>query len=298
MLRTFFGYGSGSGDESVAVDETHAASASSQLAIGGLGVREWMSEGMVERPHGTGDWLCMVFHQPTEIGAQRVGVGTGVVALEAAQTLMIWPPGAAQIYGLRQGPWLHSWIHCRGEAMTKLVQEVGLPCGVALPSIDPGLLERTALDLHQEMHSHPPDPHILISLMGILLRRLARALHPEACAIPPGLLVVRRHLQSHLQDPISLDELAALAGLSSSYLCTSFHEHFGTAPIDYLITLRLEQARWLLRDRNRSIAAVARAVGYHDAHYFARLCRQRLGSSPSQLRDAGLPASPGKAAPR
>jgi len=250
-----------------------------RIRVAGVGVREWMQAGRVDRVHGTGDWLVMVFHQPVEVG---LGPAWRPVA---AGTLMLWPPGATQRYGTLQRSWLHSWLHCSGTALDALVADLALPCAQPLPGIDPGVIERTALDVHREVTSHlSADPVIIHNLVEILLHAVARALRPVAAAAPPALLAVRHHLETCFHEPASLDELARRAGMSAHHFCSAFHRHFGAAPIDFLIRVRLEQARWLLRDRNRSIAAVARAVGIPDPHYFAKLCRRRLGRSPSSLR--------------
>jgi iron complex transport system substrate-binding protein len=102
--------------------------------------------------------------------------------------------------------------------------------------------------------------------------------------VPPALLAVRRHLEAHLAEPAALADLARRAEMSPNHFCTAFRRHFGVAPIDFLIRLRLDQARVLLRNRNMSVQEVAAAVGYPDAHYFAKLCRRRLGCPPSALR--------------
>ena len=53
------------------------------------------------------------------------------------------------------------------------------------------------------------------------------------------------------------------------------------------IRLRLDRARVLLSERNRSVAAVAAEVGWHDAPDFCRLFRRRCGVTPGSLREVG-----------
>lgn len=252
---------------------------SGRLGIEGVGVREWMRPGFVDRPQGTGDWLLMVFHQPVTVGV------AGRRQAVAGRTLMVWRPDQGHFYGALGQPWLHSWIHASGEAVGQLVTACGLPCGKPIADCDPTWLERACLDLHQEIAAHAqPDPVIAENALHTFLRQVARTLRPAEAAVPPALLAVRRHLETHLAEPTSLAGLARLAGLSPNHFCGEFRRHFTVAPIDYLIRLRLDQARLLLRDRNLSIAQVAAAVGYADAHYFARLFRRRFGCPPRALR--------------
>jgi len=263
LLRRFFAPPVAAGDD---------------IEIVGVGVREWMHPGMVDRRRGTGDWLWMAFHHAVTV---RVD-GTETAA--PAGTLMLWPPGMAQCYGSRTGPWLHSWLHAQGPLLDQLVREEGLPVGQPL-RCDPAWIERAVHDAHQEVSTHAqPDAVIVGGGLRILLRQVRRAQAPEGRAAPPALLAVRRHIEEHFAESFALDELAARAGLSPNHFCTAFRKHFAVAPIDLLIRLRLERARELLRDRSLPIAAIAHAVGYDDAHYFAKLCRRRLGCPPSALR--------------
>ncbi len=252
---------------------------SKRIEVEGLGVREWMSPGLVDRPRGTNDWLLMVFHQPITLGVN------GQRQTADGRTLMVWEPGQAHLYGATDTPWLHSWMHISGGAVTELVSEAKLPRGQPIPHCDPLWLERAALDLHQEIAAHAhPDPLIAEHVCRIFLRHVTRALRPADSAVPPALLTVRRHLEAHLAEPTSLTDLARMAGLSANHFCGEFRRHFAVAPIDYLIRLRLDQARLLLRDRNLSVGQVSAAVGYADARYFARLFRRRFGCSPRALR--------------
>jgi AraC-like DNA-binding protein len=255
-----------------------------ELEIAGVGVREWMPPGVVDRRHGTGDWLMMVFHHAVTVGVE------GGRQEAPPGTLMIWSPGMAQFYGCAQGgpeggTWLHSWIHAQGPGLERLVRGEELPCGRPLAGVDPAWIERAALDVHQEVAAHAvPDAVIVGNCLHTFLRQARRARIPAGRAAPPALIAVRRHIEEHFAEPFSLAELARRAGLSPNHFCSAFRRHFAVAPIDHLIRLRLERARELLRDRSLSIAAVARAVGYADAHYFAKLCRRRLGCAPSALR--------------
>ncbi len=248
-----------------------------------------MAPGLVDRPHGSGDCLVMVFHGQIELG------GPQGLEPHPPQTLMVWRTGTPQLYGNRTQGWLHSWIHLRGLAVDQLLAATRLPCDRPIAGIDPALVERANADLHQELGSRlRPDPAIAEALVGILLRSIARCADdaPGAEAVPEALLAVRRHLQTHFDQPIRLGDLGRLAGCSPNHLCGAFRRHFGTTPIDFLIRLRLERARVLLADRNRSIRSAAAAVGYADPHTFTKLCRSRLGCPPSQLRTGGRSGEP------
>ena len=254
--------------------------ASSELQIEGVGAREWMPPGLVDRPRGTDDWLLMFFHQDVDLGVGRAQVRSD------AGSLQIWRPHSAHLYGRHHGPWNHSWIHAKGALLEQMITNLALSNGSPMTGIDATWIERCVHDIHREIAGHArPDPTIVANAMHTFLRQVARACRPdEGRDIPAQLLAARRHLESHFADPTGLEVLARQAGLSPNHFCSAFRRWFGTSPIDFLIGLRLERARLLLRDRNQSIAAVSKAVGYADPHYFSKLVRRRYGCPPSALR--------------
>jgi AraC-like DNA-binding protein len=253
---------------------------STELEIEAIGAREWMTPGIVDRRRGTEDWLLMFFHQEVD-----VGVGRAIVRSEAG-SLVIWRPRSAHLYGRRDRAWNHSWIHAQGTLLERMVAELDLPVDTPIAGVDPAWIEHCVHAIHREIASHAqPDAVIIANALHTFLREVARARRPaEGPVVPAKLLAARRHLEAHFAEPTGLDVLAHGAGLSPNHFCGEFRRWFGTSPIDFLISLRLERARLLLRDRNESIGAVAKAVGYADPHYFSKLVRRRFGCSPSALR--------------
>ncbi len=57
------------------------------------------------------------------------------------------------------------------------------------------------------------------------------------------------------------------------------------SPINYLIGVRLRQARYLLLDRQLQISEIARRVGYDDLFHFSKLFKKHFGLSPRALRN-------------
>ncbi len=246
------------------------------LALHGIGVREWMPPGVVDRPSGTGDWLLMAYHQAVRLGGE---------ALVAGPFLMLWSPQHGHRYGREDAAWCHSWIHCDGGTVRRLVAASGLPLDEPITAFDLAGFERCLDGIHREAQVLPdPDPVIVENLLHNLLRVVARDARRRRPAVPEPLLVVRRHLEQAYAEPVALADLARMAGCSVGHFCGAFKRWFGVSAIDYLIGLRMQRARILLGDRNLSVHAVARAVGYEDLHHFSKSFRKRHGKPPSAFR--------------
>lgn len=253
-----------------------------RLWVHSYGVREWMPPGLIHRPLGTDDWLLMVFNHPVELEVD------GRLVPAPAGSLVVWRPHMPHRYGHAERVWCHSWLHVDGASLHGWLAAAGMPLDQPLRGVDPRLLERCILALHEESTAMPaPDPVILGNHLHTWVRQTARAVHGAGAGrLPARLLAVRHHLETRYAERITLEALAGIAGCSVQHFCAEFRRHLGAPPIDYLIRLRLAQASLLLRERNLPVAAVARAVGYEDYHHFTKLFRRRYGVPPSQVRGA------------
>lgn len=101
---------------------------------------------------------------------------------------------------------------------------------------------------------------------------------------PYGLQRVRQYIADHLAEPVSVEELSSVAGLSSSHFAHSFRASTGVPPHQFVRNMRIERARMLLQETDQSIATIAVDCGFKDASHFARVFREITGTSPKQFR--------------
>ena len=95
---------------------------------------------------------------------------------------------------------------------------------------------------------------------------------------------VTAYMRAHIDEPIGLDDLAALAGLSRFHFCTAFRQATGSTPHNWLVNLRIERARFLLSRPGLPVTEVALAVGYETPSSFAAAFRRVTGTTPSLFR--------------
>jgi transcriptional regulator GlxA family with amidase domain len=90
------------------------------------------------------------------------------------------------------------------------------------------------------------------------------------------------HVETHLEQRLSLSELSAVAGVSVSHFTTLFRRSLGVSVHRYVMQRRVERARSLL-ERDAPIAVVALETGFTDASHLARWMRRLLGVTPRQV---------------
>jgi AraC-like DNA-binding protein len=95
---------------------------------------------------------------------------------------------------------------------------------------------------------------------------------------------VRRYIDANYRKPLVLDELAAVSGLSSNYLCMVFKEYSGKTIFNYIIERRIQNAIIQLLSTRKKVIAIAFDCGFNDLSYFNRSFKKITGQSPVSYR--------------
>jgi AraC-like DNA-binding protein len=110
--------------------------------------------------------------------------------------------------------------------------------------------------------------------------------------LPPSLARVRELMHEAMEERLTVEDLAAVAGLGRFQLLRAFSRRFGLPPSAYLRTIRLEAAKRRLAAGDAP-ADVAAAVGFVDQPHLTRLFKRAYGITPGAYRgDLGLATSP------
>jgi AraC family L-rhamnose operon regulatory protein RhaS len=96
-------------------------------------------------------------------------------------------------------------------------------------------------------------------------------------------------LPDHLDTPWTLDEMARQCGLGRTRFADYCRQITNVAPVEYLLTCRLEAARrMLLAEPRRIVSDIGFACGFQSSQYFATVFRHRTGCSPRRYRERGV----------
>ncbi|MGA3234945.1 MAG: helix-turn-helix domain-containing protein [Bryobacteraceae bacterium] len=128
------------------------------------------------------------------------------------------------------------------------------------------------------VHSRPR-----ISTLGQL--QAPAPLVPSRGGLPPVITQrICEYIESHLDQKIGLELLAAMAGHSIHHFVRAFHQSVGMPPHSYLLSRRLERAERMLRETQLPLSEIAAATGFSDQSHLARHFRRRTGMSPGVAR--------------
>ena len=93
-----------------------------------------------------------------------------------------------------------------------------------------------------------------------------------------------QYMTEHIGEKISMEALAEKLHLSYVGLCRKFKRSMHCSPSDFLIRLRMQYAKQLILDEQKSISEIAELCGYQNAYYFSNAFKKQFHVSPSQYR--------------
>ncbi|ODS86434.1 MAG: AraC family transcriptional regulator [Cytophagaceae bacterium SCN 52-12] len=127
----------------------------------------------------------------------------------------------------------------------------------------------------------------VIELLLLQLEQMDEAPHPAVSLRKPDidkLYAVRDYLLAHLDTTCSLTDLAHRVGTNEFALKKGFRELFGTTVFGFWHDAKMEQARKLLAEEDRSVSEVSDLVGYQNPRHFSSAFRKKFGVLPSRMR--------------
>ncbi|MFE4951927.1 AraC family transcriptional regulator [Leifsonia sp. NPDC056665] len=214
-----------------------------------------------------------------ETPSGRFGVETG--------DAVVLPPGYPHSYGADiERPWTLWWFHVSGPEVAAFLDGAGM--NIDGPVRRPAsLYQITSLisECLQWMERDQTHASLLAAAgaawhaLALLATDLARGGGLDR-AIDDAAAYLRQHPQSQVR----VEELAAMARLSTSYFAALFKERMGMPVLRYQTQLRMSRARELLDTTDEPISVVAERVGYIDSFYFARQFKKIHGSTPREYR--------------
>lgn len=130
--------------------------------------------------------------------------------------------------------------------------------------------------------------------MNILVVQLMRDSNLSTVQVPTQpqknrqCAAVRRYIDLHYKEALTLDQLAAEANVNKYYLVHAFKQAYGISPINYLIACRIQEGKRLLADTDLALSQIASILGFSSASYFSQSFRKAEGISPVEYRKIHL----------
>lgn len=98
---------------------------------------------------------------------------------------------------------------------------------------------------------------------------------------------ILQYIKAHLTEKLNIDALSQMAYMSKASFFRTFKHELGVSPVDYIIKERIQLAKQFMQNPYCSIADACFKAGFNNQHYFSRVFRKMVGTTPS-LYKAGI----------
>ena len=126
----------------------------------------------------------------------------------------------------------------------------------------------------------------LLSEIWLLLLEVLKNLDTDSPRNQERILTMMAYVRDNLDQKLTLEDIAASAAVSTRECLRCFQNSIGQSPMEYLIRCRIEEAKRLLKNPDRSVTDIALRTGFNSAAYFAKIFKRVTGMTPSQFRES------------
>lgn len=232
-----------------------------------------------------------------ESGAGVLEIGGTRYTLEAGDAFLIHSEVEAWYQADQENPWTYRWIGFEGMSADEITASAGFTAKRPVRRV--GCLKEVSgyidgmLSTSQLLYENELKRNALLMLLFSDLQADYRKICLSEGRVPPsyrypGSAYVEQaveYITVNFDKKLKINELADQIGVNRSYLTSSFKRNLGCSPQEYLMNIRLEKAKSLLKKGNLPINEVAVKVGYADPLAFSKMFKMKTGRSPKEYKE-------------
>ena len=184
--------------------------------------------------------------------------------------------------------WESEWIHFDGIAATAYYQMITEASGPIITLRDSYRFEKYLHKIYQLFRENASIKEALVSqyITNILTELLVSRDNPSGHSEPSDIIEeTTAYMNEHLTEPLTLDDLAARASLSPYYFTRLFKKETGFTPHEYLIAMRINSAKFLLKTTSASIKEICFLTGFASESSFCTTFKKWVNATPSSYRE-------------
>ena len=239
------------------------------------------------RGKGRHDYQLIYIHS----GCGAFDFGNGEECNINAGNIVIYSPDEMQKYTYygKDKPIVY-WIHFTGNDICTLFENYGIgltnriiPVGCSAEYVH--LFNKIILELQLKRDNYAACASLLFKQLLITMGRAT--VNNEHSSIVTDKLSIESatdYFHEHFHDQISIDKYLEGKSINSNIFFKKFKAYTGLSPLQYLLDIRISNAKSLLEDTDYTISEISSIVGYDNPLYFSRLFHKHVGKSPKEYR--------------
>ncbi len=183
-------------------------------------------------------------------------------------------------------PFSYYWVGFGGMEAAELMKKVGFLTNdnyVVRPAGYEAILQRLK-DMTNLQTKEGSAEYVLIGELYLILAEMMIERTTTEVSNREYIDKSLQYMNLNYQKGISVNDVADYIGIERTYFFRLFKKQMGMSPQDYLINLKMEKTKVLLKDSKKSIKEIAYSVGYTNYVSFVKIFKEKTGVSPSEFR--------------
>lgn len=219
-------------------------------------------------------------------GSGVFSCGGKTFPLSAGDGFLVVPSEVVSYTASETDPWEYCWVGFNGSDAKRLMAQTGLL--ESAPVFHYGGnrgLEQSLMNICGGYGGNPGAETRMEAGLLLFLAELMELYGKPAAQHTGGFEYVQkaiRYIDFNYSSEIDVDDIAASAGISRSYLYRLFMQHISMSPNEYLMRFRISKGAELLEENRLSVGEVAFSTGFADQLYFSRVFKKYMGIPPSR----------------
>lgn len=231
--------------------------------------------------------------QHTISGRGNLRYENRTMQVRPGETLLLLVPHSHRYWLGRNEAWEFFWISMNGEEALRIHRSILAMTGPIL-RLKAETIDQLAHCCHRLITGAeaPGAASAIAYEAAMALYDDVFGSHPTFAQEYRALQHVLSHIEDHLDQRLTVGDLAAVAGLSRAHFSRIFTASEGLPPAEFVLQKRLRRAAKLLtKTAEMPIKEVSALCGFDDPNYFSKVFRRLYGTSPSDFRTSGMYAS-------
>lgn len=188
-------------------------------------------------------------------------------------------------YSDKNNLWEFVWIHFTGSHSREYYNEVFLKYGPIFIDNN-NYVKNKILDIHHLIKEKNinTDIHSSKIVIDIFTKLLITNHEEKYLQIPEVVYKAKNYIDMNYSQKVYLEDICKLIGISKSYLIRQFKNYTAFSPYEYLLNIRLKEAKSLLIHTNKPISEIAILVGFDSPSHFVKYFKKAENITPLKYR--------------
>jgi AraC-like DNA-binding protein len=186
----------------------------------------------------------------------------------------------------KKDPVTKKWINFISEDFERMYHQLGLRNKIVFKNTNAEHYFDVLLSIAETSHYTDDICYDVASTLYSLIFEVAKKESlKENKKVSEVAKIIKERIDNAIFKKVNLDTICEITYYSKKQITREFKKYYGYTPYNYLITIKIDMAKRLLKSTNLSIKQIAYKLCFHNQHYFSKAFKKKTNMSPLEYRN-------------